>query len=86
MNLLAEVEVAAEGMLEKMDEQISAEHPDRSLLANQGIAFGEHFQKRSGQHEPGAQRHEVAQIEGVPGAAHYHPAAGNIGRGGHQAQ
>src|SRR5271169_6600364 len=66
VGLFSKVEVWSDGVFEEMDEQVSGEDEKPGVRATQLNAGGHHFDQRRSQHEPGAERDEVAQVRVFP--------------------
>ena len=82
VGLFAVVKVRRDGVLEEMNQQISAEHQQRSSASGELQAFGYHLDQSRGQHESRAQGDEVAKVVALPVLLHNHRAAKDVGRGG----
>ena len=66
VRLLAEVKVRCNGVLEEMDHKISEQKKERRVFGGNSQAFRKHLQECGGQHESGADGHEVAKIAALP--------------------
>ena len=80
VRFFAEMEMRRQGVLEKMNDEISDEHEKIGAVARQGHRFGKNFENRRGQHEARAQRQKIFQVLPRPFAVQDKQAAKNIGR------
>src|SRR5271155_3585503 len=64
MRFFPEVKMRRHGVLEEMDEQVSAEHKKENFIGSgrELERFGNHFQECGGEHKACAERDEIVQI------------------------
>src|SRR5215469_3939459 len=86
VGLFAEMEVRCDRVLEEMNDQISEEHQKGSGFSPHLDALRNHLDQSGGQHEPGAQGHEVTKIASLPMPLHDDRTAKDIGRSGGEAE
>src|ERR1700687_5827967 len=79
MGLFSKVEMRGDGVLEKMDEQVSGEDEKSGITATKLNALRYHFDQRRRQHETCAERDEVTQVGTVPMLLNDDGAAEHVG-------
>ena len=86
MRLFPEMEVWGYGVLEEVDEEISAEYEEGCTAPAQFDAGRNHFDDGGGEHESGAQRHEILEVTLFPITLNEDESAKNVGKSGGQAE
>ena len=86
VRFLAEVEVRRDGVFEEVNEKIAAEDEEGGTASAQREAGGNHFGDGGGEHESGAERHEVLEIALLPVALNENEPAENVGESGGEAE
>ena len=66
VGFFSKVEMRGDGVLEEMDEQVSAEDEKSGIGATQLNALRHHLDERRRQHETCAERDEVAEVGALP--------------------
>ena len=82
MRFFAEMEMRRDGVLEEVNEQIAAEDEESGTGAAQFDAGGNHFDDGRGEHETGAESHEIFQIAFFPVALNENEPAKDVGESG----
>ena len=73
-----EVEMRGDGVLEKMNEQVSAKNEKSGVGSTQMNALRHHLDERRRQHESSSERNEVAKVRPLPMLLHDDCAAEHI--------
>ena len=80
MSFFAEMKMRADGVFEKMNDQVPEQDKKRRALAPHLQTRRDHLDQRRGQHEAGTQSHKVSEVGTFPVFLHDDRAAENIGQ------
>jgi len=86
VGLFTKVEMRRDGVLEEVNDEVTDQYQERSLLPCEGQALRNDFDGRRRQHEPRSQRDKILQVGALPVFLDNHHPAKHIGRSRCQAQ
>jgi len=86
VRLFPKMKVGGDGMLKKMDDEVSNQDEKGCILAAQFQTRRDHLDDRGGQHKPSAQRDKVSEVTAFPMPLNDDRAAKYIRSGGSKAQ